>query len=165
MLVAYSQVIPRPSTELLDSHSELCKVTCLMTAVAPENQPSCGRKRKQSAIEQEHSTIATSHPPRKRVKRRRQSQQETSTAYWDSLSKLWLTRQALDELDRRNRQRASPARTTVAGDLDLGDEPDLLRNLSKQLKRFARYGGPDLRDLRGVNLAREISRSLLISSL
>ena len=30
------------------------------------------------------------------------------------------------------------------------------------MKRFARHGGPDLRDLRGVSLAREMSRSLLI---
>ncbi len=73
---------------------------CLMAAVAPEIQPSHGQKRKQSAIKQEHSTITTLHPPQKQVKRRRRSQQEANTAYWDSLSKLWLTQRALDELDQ-----------------------------------------------------------------
>jgi len=136
-----------------------------MTAVALGDQQLFGRKRRRGAIEQDHSTTATPHPPRKKAKRRRQSQQETNTAYWDSLSKQWLTRRALNELDRRNRQRASPVRPTVAYGLDLVAEPGQLENLSTQLKRFARHGGPDLRDLVGVSLALEISRSLLISSL
>ena len=135
-----------------------------MTVVAPEDQPSCGQKRQRGAIEEHHST-ATPHPARKKAKRRRQLQQETNTAYWDSLSKLWLTRRALDELDRRTRQEASPARPTVARGLDLGDESGQLKNLSTQLKRFARHGGPELGDLVRVGLAREMSRSLLISSL
>jgi len=143
-----------------------------MTAVAPEDQPLFSQKRRRGAIEQEHSTIeqehsttATPHPPRKKAKRHHQSQQETNTAYWDSLSKLWLTRRALDELDRRNSQRASPVRPTAARGLDLGNKSVQLKNLSKPLKRFARHGGPDLRNLVGVSLAQEISRSLLISSL
>jgi len=69
----------------------------------------------------------------------------------------------LDELDRRNRQRASPVRTTVARDLDLSNEPDLSKNLSKQLKRFARHDGPDLRDLGEISLASKMSKLLLIS--
>ena len=109
-----------------------------MTAVASEHQPLCGQKRRRGAIEEEHSTTRTPQPPWKRTKRRRQSQQETNTAYWDSLSKLWLTRRALDELDRRNRQRASPVRTTVARGLDLGDEIGLLKNPSKKLRRWAK---------------------------
>jgi len=153
----------RPPTEEVSPYFTLCRVPCLMTAVASEHQPLCGQKRRRGAIEEEHSTTATPPLPRKKALRHRQSQQETNTAYWDSLSKLWLTRRALDELDRRNRQRASPVRTTVARDLDLGDEPDLLKNLSKQLKRFARHGGPDLRDLGGVSLASKMSESLLIS--
>lgn len=124
----------------------------------------CGQKRRRGAVEEEHSAIATPPLPRKKALRRRQSQQETNTAYWDSLSKLWLTRRALDKLARRNRRRASPVRTTVARDLDLCDEPDLLKNLSKQFKRFVRHGGPDLRDLTGVSLIPKRSKSLLISS-
>jgi len=64
---------------------------------------------------------------------------------------------------RRNTSGA--IRTTVARGLDLGDEPGLLKTLTKQLKRFARHGGPDLRDPRGVSLTREISISSLILSL
>ncbi len=133
-----------------------------MTVIAPEDQLLCGQKRRRGAIE-EHSTTAAPQAPQKKAKRRRPSQQETNTAYWDSLSKLWLTRRALNELNRRNRQKASPVRTTAARRADVGGETDSLKNLSKHLKRFARHGGPDLRDLRGVSLVRETSRSLLIS--
>ena len=145
---------PRPSELEIDSRFTLCRVNCSMSAVASEHQPSCGQKRRRGAIEEKHSTPAVLHPPQKKAKRRHQSQQETNTVYWNSLSKLWLTRRALDELDRRNRHRASPVKSTSTRGLDLGDEPGL--NLSKQLKRFARHGGPDLRDLGGVSLARKI---------
>ena len=140
MLDAY---FPRPPSEQVDALFLLCKVPYLMTAVAPEDQPLCGQKRRRRAIEEEHSTVTT--PPLwKRAKRHRQSQQKTDTAYWDSLSKLWLTRRALDELDRRNRQRASPVERN-------GDKPRQLRSLSKQLKSFTQNGGPDLCNLRGVS--------------
>ncbi|KAL9100361.1 MAG: hypothetical protein Q9163_004252 [Psora crenata] len=153
-----------PHIEDIVPLSTLCRVSCLMTAVASEDQQLFGRKRR-GAIEQEHSAIATPNRPRKRVKRRRQSQEETNTVYWDSLSKLWLTRRALDELDRRNSPRASPVKPTVARSLDLGNTPGQLENLSTQLKRFARHGGPDLRDLGGVSSAREMSRLMLIPYL
>ena len=120
-----------------------------MTAFVSEDQPLPGQKRQRGATELEHSTIATPHPPWKKVKRRHQSQQETDAAYWDSLSKLWLTRRALDELDRRNRRKASPVERN-------GDKPRQLRSLSKQLKSFAKDGGPDLYDLRGVSLVRKV---------
>lgn len=147
----------RPPSEQIDALFMLCKVPCLMTAVAPEDQPLCGQKRRRGAIEEEYSTTATPQRPWKKAKRRRQSQQETDTAYWDSLSKLWLTRRALTELKRRNGHTASPIRTAATCRQELEGESGLL-------KRFARGGGPDLRDLRGVSSAREISRSLLISS-
>ena len=139
------------------------RAPCSMTTSAPENQPSYGRKRKRAATE-EHSTIAATSPqlPWKRRKRPFQSRQEANTAYWDSLSKLWLSHRALNELKRRNRKTASPVWTAAVRRLDLGGEPDPLKNPSKQLNRFARHGGPDLRWL---SLAQETSRSLLISSL
>ncbi|KAL8698699.1 MAG: hypothetical protein Q9201_006434 [Fulgogasparrea decipioides] len=120
-----------------------------MTAVAPKDQLLHGQKRRRGAIEEEHLPNATLHLPSKKTKSRRQLQHETNTTYWDSLSKIYLTRRALDELDRRNRRRAGLARTIVARGLGLVDEPGLLKNPSKGLSRFARYGGPDLRDLRG----------------
>ena len=129
-----------------DSDSTHYKRPGLMTAVAPEDQPFCGQKRKQSVIDEEHPTTAaiSSEPPCKKAKRPHQSRQETSTAYWDSLSKLWLTRCALNELNRRNRPWASPVERN-------GDKPRQLRSLSKKLQSFAKDGGPDICSLRGVS--------------
>ena len=155
------------STEEADLRSTLCTAPCLMTAVTPESQPLCGRKRRRGAIEEEHSTTAATspQPPWKRAKRPFQSRQEANTTYWDSLSKLWFTRRALKELNRRNRQAASPVRTEIIRRPDLSGEPAALKNCPPQLKRFARHGGPDLRDLRGVTLAQVMSRPSLICSL
>lgn len=55
---------------------------------------------------------------------------------WDRLSTIPLIRLALEELNRRDRARPAfcpPSQTSPAGDL----------------ARFARHGGPDLRDIRG----------------
>ncbi|KAM3556124.1 hypothetical protein MY1884_005224 [Beauveria asiatica] len=85
------------------------------------------------------------NPPNKRLK-------STSAVYpasnfppkfWDNLSKVWLTRRALRELDRRNdcrRNDAQPPATVSA---------DLISASSPNLARFARRGGPDLSHLRG----------------
>lgn len=134
----------------------LCKALCSMTTAAAPS--SCGQKRKRTVIQaQEHSTIATSspQPPWKRAKKPFQSRQEANTAYWDSLSKLWFTRRALKELNRRNRQTANP---TSIRRPDRTREPATLENSSSQIKRFARHGGPDLRDLRGVDSTHVVSR-------
>ena len=138
-----------------------------MTTAAPANQPFCGRKRTRTATKEEHSTIAATlpQPPWKRAKRPFQSRQEADTTYWDSLSRLWFTRRALKELNRRNRQTASPVRIGSIRRLDRSGEPAALENCSSQLKRFARQGGPDLRDLRGVSFAETMSRPSLICSI
>ncbi|PYH86994.1 hypothetical protein BO82DRAFT_324311 [Aspergillus uvarum CBS 121591] len=69
--------------------------------------------------------------------------------FWDKLSKLWLTKSALREANRRNRslflyQGSSSIPHTFA--------PDFLRNCStarlKEVRRFSRCGGPDLSDIR-----------------
>ncbi|KAM3443536.1 hypothetical protein MY4824_000422 [Beauveria thailandica] len=85
------------------------------------------------------------NPPNKRLK-------STSAIYpasnfppkfWDNLSKVWLTRRALRELDRRNgcrRNDAQPPATISAG---------LISASSPNIARFARRGGPDLSHLRG----------------
>lgn len=149
----------RASPEETDSRATLCKPPCSMTTGAPANQPSCGRKRKRTATEEEHSTIATNspQPPWKRAKNAFQSRQEANTTYWDSLSKLWLTKRALKELNRRNRQTVSPVRSGIIRRPDRSGESAALENCSSQVKRFARQGGPDLRDLRGVNSAHVLS--------
>jgi len=116
--------------------------------VPPKAQPSCGQKRRRSA-----TTTATSQFSRENAKRRCQPQQETNTVDWDSLSNLWLTQRALDELHRRNRRVAQSTRIAVARNLNLTDKPSSSKSLSKHLKSFARHGGPDHGDLRGVSLA------------
>ena len=126
-----------------------------MTAVVSGDQQQSSRKRRRGAIEQDYSTTATSQHLEREVKRRCQRQQKANTAYYESLSKVWLTPGALAELDRRNGKSVSPVERNR-------DKPRQLRSLSKLLKCFAKDGGPDLRDLRGVSLARETSRSLLI---
>lgn len=79
-------------------------------------------------------------------------------AYWDNLSKIWLTRSALRELDRRNgqklasRQSASNQLTQSPSEFLYFCEPATV----KAMKRFARAGGPDLSDLTGVSRHYEI---------
>ncbi|KAM4068145.1 hypothetical protein HRG_009576 [Hirsutella rhossiliensis] len=70
-------------------------------------------------------------PPAKRAR-----QGNFSPAFWDNLSKIWLTRRALRELDRRNSTRPRPELTT----------PEV-RPIN--LARLARHGGPDFCHLRG----------------
>ena len=68
--------------------------------------------------------------------------------HWNVLSRVWLTKNSLTELDRRACGRKVPkpvddnlAKIVPAESIDM-----------KALKRFARQGGPDLGDLRGVSL-------------
>ncbi|KAH8708341.1 hypothetical protein GQ44DRAFT_816071 [Phaeosphaeriaceae sp. PMI808] len=91
-------------------------------------------------------------------------------AFWDNLSKVWLTKQALIELDRRNSQaRPSPshsphqrtrrpatrdlvAKQTATG-FQAADNTDYLsrcrpKSHLKAIGSLARHGGPDLSDLR-----------------
>ncbi|KAL8387196.1 hypothetical protein RB595_010087 [Gaeumannomyces hyphopodioides] len=63
--------------------------------------------------------------------------------FWDRLSRIPLIVDALDELEQRNNTRPSfPSPPTKLA-------PDLSPAAIKELTRFARYGGPDLCDLRG----------------
>ena len=69
-----------------------------------------------------------------------------SPTFWDNLSKVWLTKRALRELDRRNNKR--PVQTYPTPEICLTD-----------LARFARRGGPDLGHLRGVSYTRSFLNS------
>ncbi|KAI1425509.1 hypothetical protein F5Y12DRAFT_795848 [Xylaria sp. FL1777] len=75
--------------------------------------------------------------PSKKIKSRGHHYSNFSPEFWDNLSKVWLAPRALRELDRRHSIR--PA-TKPATSEDI---------YSKDLARFARHGGPDLRHLRG----------------
>lgn len=61
-------------------------------------------------------------------------------SFWDDLSKVRLTSRALREHHRRNNARPCPTM------------PPILADVSTNLARFARQGGPDLGHIRGVSL-------------
>ncbi|KAK2745663.1 hypothetical protein FQN57_003559 [Myotisia sp. PD_48] len=89
--------------------------------------------------------------------------------YWDELSKIWLTKDALAELDRRNssieeqdhsythsiQQRRRPLTRALRAKLTQQQQStgrrDTLYGISTEstIKQFARAGGPDLSDIRG----------------
>jgi len=78
-------------------------------------------------------------------KRLKSSTKLHSAAFYDSLTKVWLTRRALKELDRRTTQANSLQQPASARRSE--DREDTWKT---QIHRFARHGGPELRDLRGV---------------
>ena len=108
-------------------------------------------------------------PPSKRQKKLQQHSSGggyiDTPAFWDNLSKFWLTKHALREFNRRStpphssypqarrpttlnflaRQRNTRQRISAA-DFLCDCEPKRL----KDIKRFAQRGGPDLSDLIGV---------------
>ncbi|KAL9115158.1 MAG: hypothetical protein Q9227_000952 [Pyrenula ochraceoflavens] len=85
--------------------------------------------------------------------------------YWNSLSKIWLTKRALKELNRRNnkpnecppphRRTHQPLTRSLLAKRAKGQwsASKILKGFSKddleQIKRFSRLGGPDTSDLRG----------------
>ncbi|PGH28523.1 hypothetical protein GX50_08733 [[Emmonsia] crescens] len=95
--------------------------------------------------------------------RKRQKLDASASAYWDNLSKIWLTKDALEELDRRNSRPKPPQNhhrpITRRFHTELKKRcnpsqfaPAFLRDCapacSKQIRRVSRLGGPDLTDLR-----------------
>ncbi|GAB1312200.1 WW domain-containing protein [Madurella fahalii] len=83
--------------------------------------------------------LSQEHRPNKKIRSKGTLHRGLSNfppEFWDNLSKVWLTRRALRELDRRNS--AQPAPRPVAPAVYTTD-----------LARFARSGGPDIRHLRG----------------
>ncbi|KAI9841528.1 MAG: hypothetical protein M1837_000629 [Sclerophora amabilis] len=153
------------SAEEFDPHSTLRKSPCLMTSIGPEYQPSSGRKRKRGPIEDEQWTTAkfSPQPPWKRAKKPFSSRQQATTVYWDSLSKLSLTRRALRESDRRNRRAARPAEPAFSGRPEWSRDLTAPTDSAKHIRRLARQGGPDLGDLRGYpepGTANSIARAM-----
>ncbi len=105
----------------------------------PEDRVSLLRKRKHRAVAQ---------PQERNNKRRKPTPKcewNSTTTYHalgfsDSLSKILLSRRALQEFDRRDALRVREAGIGASASVDL----------SGDLKRFARNGGPDLSDIGGV---------------
>ncbi|CBX99673.1 hypothetical protein LEMA_P089120.1 [Plenodomus lingam JN3] len=123
------------------------------------------RKRRHSETPQLNET---SRPVLKKQRLSPPSESQPPPAFWDNLSKIWLTKRALRELDRRNAQAApSPPRSShqrarrpvtrnFLGELKRNGQTtqyiaDYLRyepRILKNIKLFARHGGPHLSDLR-----------------
>ncbi|KAI1499124.1 hypothetical protein F5X99DRAFT_420161 [Biscogniauxia marginata] len=83
-------------------------------------------------------------PPQKKIRssRERRTPWNYPLRFYDNISKVWLMRLALRELDRRNSIQIQPESSVPAG------------KYSRDLARFARRGGPDLCHLRGAVLKR-----------
>ena len=119
----------------------------------------------------------TSKPQLKRQKLNHPTtRSQPPPAFWDNLSKIWLTERALRELNQRNSQPASnnippsqyrrprrPVTRTFLAELKRNRRVtqsalDFLRHCGqgtlKDIKLSARYGGPDLSDLKGVSITR-----------
>ena len=113
------------------------------------------RKRKRTSPEvyevDDDSLISTKRPRTDHT--RRQARHAARDRYWNTLSKVWLTPRALREFDRRNAAQSSERTSnlkTRPNTRSLVDVSSLSETLLKELKRFARRGGPELADIRGV---------------
>ena len=123
----------------------------------PEPQLSSSRKRRRSEPNE------TSQPISKKQSLNHPNASQPPAAFWDNLSQIWLTKRALRELDRRNTQAHRPVtRDFLAepkGNAQTAQySADYLRCCEpgdlKDIKLFARNGGPDLLDLTNVCIAR-----------
>lgn len=101
------------------------------------------------------STNQTPSPLPSLKKKRKSFNLETEalTAFWDNLSKVYLSQSASFEIDRRARRRDCLAIEGPSG-LRSGKTAELLT----QLKRACRRGGLDLGHLRGVRYAQKFSK-------
>ena len=107
--------------------------------IPPQAERVSGRKRKLSA---EAQTTNAPLPAAKSRKQEQTKQRGPPPAFWDNLSRLWLTPRALREFDRRASQIHTPRRR----------DPTALQPVcTTSLKRFARHGGPNLSDIRAVS--------------
>ena len=78
-------------------------------------------------------------------------------SFWNRLSKVHLTRGALQEFDRRT-SRAKQPLLTLRSSVNTSSRPG-----TNSVKRFSRHGGPDLTHIRGVSPVRLPSSSLILT--
>lgn len=98
------------------------------------------RKRQRSRVDSEADV--SPQPTVKRQKLEHHQRYRTPSSFWDNLSRQWLTRRALREFDRRTVWPATPVPPHRTGKENI--------DVAK-VKRFARQGGPNLGDIRGVS--------------
>ena len=113
-----------------------CMVSSMMHS--PEVSVRQTTKRKQPS-----STEVADPPPQSSKAQKEWSYifSSSSLNFWDHLSRIWLTRSAIQEFDRRTVQLVVPKPKLPS---------DFKGHPTKELKRFARQGGPSLCNLRGV---------------
>jgi hypothetical protein len=122
------------------------------------------RKRQRTDQDPLHQS-RTARSKRQKLSEFPASQSQSPPAFWDNLSKIWLTKRALRELNRRTRQhseRLSYPRARRPGTRNLlaawkrthPSGPDILdgciAETLRDIAQLARHGGPDISDLRGV---------------
>lgn len=132
----------------------------------PQSNAVLSRKRRRPE-QPEHSEHShhTSVPSPKRQKIKHPSGSRPPPEFWDNLSKFWLTKRAIREFDRRNSQPSLRARRVTRNAVgQWREDPNNRhqtehiaavlrspsRNFLKNIKAFAKQGGPDLSDLKGV---------------
>lgn len=139
-----------------------CDSSSPRPTVAPDSQPPpTGRKRTHRTRSSEHQasqTDSVDHPEHQ-AKRHKSSTNSCSTSpsstnsswsnsdraernYWDTLSKVGLSRGATRELNRRN--------ALLRAKLPLTAHIPAILECPKDITHFARHGGPDLSDIRQV---------------
>ncbi|EED21222.1 conserved hypothetical protein [Talaromyces stipitatus ATCC 10500] len=94
-------------------------------------------------LSQQLSADASPNQTRKKRKVKHPSGSQLPAAFWDNLSEIWLTHNAVRELDRRNKQ--APANVSPKRQFLRPVTRGLLRNIQK----VANDGGLDLSELRG----------------
>ena len=120
--------------------------------------------RKRKHLEQHHT------PSKRQKLSQHASGSQPLLDFWGDLSKIWLTKAALRELNRRNAEHLShfPTQTflTNAPQSVGGFLQKCALKIVKDIKLFARHGGPDLSDIRGVcNMAYLLCGAIANSTL
>jgi len=116
----------------------------------PSARASVPHNRKRQLSKAESETNLSPQPTAKRQKLEDQQRHQTPSSFWDNLSRLWLTRRALREFDRRTIWPAAPVPPHRTGKENID---------FAKLKRFARHGGPSLGNIRGVSSIQSFSDS------
>ena len=143
----------------------------------PESQCFNLRKRQRAEHHSPQLNETSQSQPKKQKLDHPTPVSHSPAVFWDSLSKIWLTKRALRELRRRDSQRVlnTPrsqhrrsrrpvTRKSLAELKGKQRAPisaaDFLSHCGptvlKDIRLFARRGGPDLSDLKGVCIARRL---------
>ncbi|GKU13385.1 unnamed protein product [Fusarium langsethiae] len=117
-----------------------------------ELRPNSERKRHRLSSSNTKSNDDVQHPPKRQ--KHRVATTTSSPRFWDNLSKQFLTKNALQELDNRNAREKQPSFPAqhATGTLTPVDRYLLKCTPSRleDIQRFAEIGDINLEDLRGV---------------